>query len=197
MTREARRDRLMFLVGVPAVALAIGVQWHRGELGGLGERSVLRGPSGDNCGTSSGGCRVNAAMPLAIRKDARALRSPSPRRIEGIGLAGWHTRAVRNRRQINRLRRIILTDGNVTEALNLAATVYGYDLWSKARCETGGTFDPHARNLSSGASGLLQFLPSTWRSTPFGRFSVWSPYANALAAGWMHRAGRGNEWSCP
>jgi hypothetical protein len=38
--------------------------------------------------------------------------------------------------------------------------------------------------------------PSTWRSTPYGVFSVWSPYANALAAGWMHLNGRGGEWSC-
>lgn len=85
----------------------------------------------------------------------------------------------------------------VTEAINLACTVYGNcaTLWRRAGCETGGTFNPRAYN-SSGASGLFQFLPSTWRTTPYRNYSVWSPYANALAAGWMLSVGRGNEWSC-
>ena len=46
------------------------------------------------------------------------------------------------------------------------------------------------------SSGLYQFLPSTWASTPYAGFRVDSPYANALAAGWMHAHGRGGEWSC-
>ena len=64
----------------------------------------------------------------------------------------------------------------------------------KAWCESRR--HPRALNASSQASGLFQFLPSTWRSTPYAAFSVWSPYANAQAAGWMHRAGRGGEWVC-
>ena len=81
------------------------------------------------------------------------------------------------------------------EAIGLACAVYGHcdELWRKARCESG--LNPYARNGSE-ASGLFQFLPSTFRSTPFGRFSIFSPYANALAAGWMHSAGRGGEWVC-
>jgi hypothetical protein len=86
---------------------------------------------------------------------------------------------------------------SVVEAINLACATYGWcsTLWRKADCETGGTFSPTAHN-PSGASGLFQFLGSTWRSTPYGRFSIWSPYANALAAGWMHANGRSGEWSC-
>jgi hypothetical protein len=101
-------------------------------------------------------------------------------------------------RQLHQQRQLMLHRPQVAEAINLAATVYGNaaTLWRKARCETGGTFSPRAYNGSSGASGLFQFLPSTWRSTPYGVFSVWSPYANALAAGWMHAAGRGGEWVC-
>jgi len=101
------------------------------------------------------------------------------------------------RRDLRSQRRLLLARPDVGEAINLAALVYGFQttLWRKARCETGGTFDPGARN-ASGASGLFQFLPSTWRSTPYAPFSVWSPYANALAAGWMHRVGRGGEWVC-
>jgi hypothetical protein len=86
----------------------------------------------------------------------------------------------------------------VAEAINLAAATYGHaeELWRKARCETAGTWNPRSYNPSSGASGLFQFLPSTWQSTPYRRFSIWNPYASALAAGWMHAHGRGHEWAC-
>lgn len=98
--------------------------------------------------------------------------------------------------QVRRLHRVLRQTSSVAEAINLAAAVYDVSsatLWRKARCESG--LEVYARN-PSGASGLFQFLPSTWRSTPFGGFSIWSPYANALAAGWMHRVGRGGEWVC-
>jgi len=109
-----------------------------------------------------------------------------------------HRKVVALRHELRATRRLMLHRPQVREAVNLAATVYGFGstLWRKANCETGGTFSPTSYNSSSGASGLFQFLPSTWRSTPFGSFSVWSPYANALAAGWMHQAGRGGEWVC-
>jgi hypothetical protein len=132
--------------------------------------------------------------------------------FDGHGGEWWAARARRNRleadelheqlkdlrKSLRRQRRVLLSRPNVVEALNLAAATYGYGptLWRKARCETGGTFDPRSRNRSSGAAGLLQFLPSTWRTTPYARFSIWSPYANALAAGWMHHVGRGSEWTC-
>lgn len=106
-------------------------------------------------------------------------------------IAGLRAQAVKSRR-------LMLREPQVVEAINLACATYGYcsTLWRKARCETGGTFDPNAKNRRSSASGLFQFLSSTWASTPFGRFSVFSPYANALAAGWMHEQGRGGEWTC-
>lgn len=88
-------------------------------------------------------------------------------------------------------------------AIALASVAYRVDygmLVRKAHCETGGTFDPYARNRTAigreHASGLFQFLPSTFRSTPYAAFSIWDPYANALAAGWMHSVGRGGEWVC-
>jgi len=132
-------------------------------------------------------------------------------RFNGLGPERWAQRArqatralASARRQVSSLRlelrvqrRIVLRKPQVAEAINLACAVYGYcaTLWRKARCETGGSFSPTSYN-SSGASGLFQFLLSTWRSTPFAAFSVWSPYANALAAGWMHANGRGGEWVC-
>jgi Transglycosylase-like domain len=126
-------------------------------------------------------------------------------KYNGAGPERWAQRWRREHRlllavraELRRQRRVLLSRPHVVEAVNLSCAVYGScpTLWRKARCETGGTFDPGARNPGSGAAGLFQFLPSTWRSTPFGVFSVWSPYANALAAGWMHAHGRGNEWSC-
>ena len=86
----------------------------------------------------------------------------------------------------------------VIAAINLACATYGNcaTLWRRAGCETGGTYLASARNSSSGATGLYQFLLSTWNSTPYRMFKRTNPYANALAAGWMIGAGRGNEWSC-
>lgn len=55
--------------------------------------------------------------------------------------------------------------------------------------------DPNAYNRRSGASGLLQFLPSTWRSTPWASFSIWNGAAQWQAARWMISVGRLHEWS--
>lgn len=83
------------------------------------------------------------------------------------------------------------------QAVRMAAVAYGQSedvLLRKARCESG--MWPYADNPSSDATGLFQFMPGTFRGTPFGRFSIWNPYAQALAAGWMHARGRGSAWEC-
>ena len=122
-------------------------------------------------------------------------------RFDGAGPERWALRFRRERqlterllRALHRQRYVLLHRPDVGEALDLAATVYGHetDLWRKASCES--TLNPFARN-PSGASGLLQFLPSTWATTPFARFSLFSPYASALAGGWMLAHGR-DEWQC-
>jgi hypothetical protein len=61
------------------------------------------------------------------------------------------------------------------------------------RVESRG--DPNARNRS-GASGLGQFLPGTWASTPQGRagLSVFNPAANRAAIQYMLDAGRAREF---
>ena len=64
----------------------------------------------------------------------------------------------------------------------------------KAWCES--RMRPGAYNASSGAAGLFQFLPSTWRTTPYRWHSIWSPRWSSLAAAWMHHVGRGGEWAC-
>jgi hypothetical protein len=56
--------------------------------------------------------------------------------------------------------------------------------------------NPWAVNPRSGASGLGQFLPSTWLTTPQGRagLSVFDPVANRAAVNYMLAAGRGREF---
>jgi hypothetical protein len=117
------------------------------------------------------------------------------RKVQGKNAAQWHHVAQRYLSRRRSLQRAIRFDPEVTNAINLACVIYGScsSLWSKARCESH--LWRYAHN-PSGASGLFQFLPSTWGSTPFRAFSIYDPYANALAAGWMHRAGRGGEWVC-
>jgi hypothetical protein len=54
-----------------------------------------------------------------------------------------------------------------------------------------------AVNPRSGAAGPLQFLPSTWKTTPQGKagLSVFDPVAARAAARWMLSVGRGREFS--
>jgi hypothetical protein len=108
-----------------------------------------------------------------------------------------HRRYLAAHRRVRQLTRTLAHHSSTREAIDLACAVYGscQTLWSLARCETGGTFDAHAYNRS-GASGLFQFMPGTFNSTPFSSLSIWSPYANALAAGWMLTQGRRGEWVC-
>jgi hypothetical protein len=63
-----------------------------------------------------------------------------------------------------------------------------------ARCES--SLDPCAFSKSGPYYGLYQFLKSTWKTTPYGDKSIYDPKAQALAAGWMWKQGRKNEWSC-
>lgn len=47
------------------------------------------------------------------------------------------------------------------------------------------------------SSGLYQFKPSTWRTTPYRWRSIWSAKFQALAAAFVyHRDGGGSEWEC-
>jgi hypothetical protein len=63
-----------------------------------------------------------------------------------------------------------------------------------ARCESN--LDPCAVNKSGPYYGLYQFLKSTWKTTPYGNKSIFDPKAQAMAAGWMWKQGRKNEWAC-
>src|SRR6266567_9142019 len=54
-----------------------------------------------------------------------------------------------------------------------------------AKCESN--YNPYAVNRSSGASGLFQFLPSTWAGMPQHTQSVFDPTANAQAAALLYQ----------
>ena len=62
-----------------------------------------------------------------------------------------------------------------------------------AMCESGD--NPYARN-PDGASGLFQFMPSTWAGTPYASSSVFDPVANARAAAWLYARRGASAWSC-
>ncbi len=70
------------------------------------------------------------------------------------------------------------------------------DMLRVARCESN--LNPRAVNSSSGASGLFQFMPSTFAGTPNGKRgeNIFNAYSSADAAGWMWANGMRNHWAC-
>ena len=178
---------------VGACVLCLVVAWSPGASDGTtpppSQEEPTTGQSGSTSEAPPG--RLGGRRPLRVKVDGHGVKWWAARaRANGESARSW-------RRSYLSTRRELLHRPDVVEAINLACATYGWceTLWRKARCETGGTFNPGVEN-SSGASGLFQFLPSTFASTPYARFSIWSPYASALAAGWMHEQGRGDEWTC-
>ena len=63
-----------------------------------------------------------------------------------------------------------------------------------AWCES--RYHPNSVNSDSGASGLFQFLPSTWSGTPYASYSPFDPRYNALAAAWLYSRYGPGRWVC-
>jgi hypothetical protein len=63
-----------------------------------------------------------------------------------------------------------------------------------AWCES--RYHPNSVNSDSGASGLFQFLPSTWSGTPYASYSPFDPRINALAAAWLYNRYGPGRWVC-
>ncbi len=63
-----------------------------------------------------------------------------------------------------------------------------------AYCES--RYHPNSVNSDSGASGLFQFLPSTWGGTPWASQSPFDPVANAQAAAWLYNRYGSGRWVC-
>jgi len=63
-----------------------------------------------------------------------------------------------------------------------------------AKCESN--YNPNAVNSYSGTEGLFQFMPSTWRSTPYGHHNVFDPWYNSLGAAWLYQRDGPGQWQC-
>ena len=125
---------------------------------------------------------------------------------QGRDVRWWANHAVQARKDANarkvvirRLRhaRLAQFEPPYEHAATLAAIAYDVNattLIRKGRCESINW--TKFTNTTSHAMGPWQFLSTTWATTPFARFSPYDPIAAALAAAWMHRVGRGSEWSC-
>lgn len=142
--------------------------------------------------------------PAALLAAALLLGSGTPAAAP-VGREDAHLRRVggelRRLHLLNaRLRQALRHAPSVQEALSLASVAYGVPRWQLAAvagCESHQ--QAGAYNRSSGATGLMQFLPSTFAATPFGRagLSIWSPYANVMAAAWKVREEGGfGAWTC-
>jgi soluble lytic murein transglycosylase-like protein len=62
-----------------------------------------------------------------------------------------------------------------------------------AACESG--YNPNAYN-PGGPSGVFQFMPGTFRGTPYGSQSIFDATANVYAAAWCYQQHGGGAWSC-
>ncbi len=90
-------------------------------------------------------------------------------------------------------------DQAIIDIIYAAADKWGQpraDMLRVARCESN--LNPNAVNRSSGASGLFQFMPSTFAFTPNGKAgeSIFNARSSADAAGWMWANGMRNHWVC-
>jgi hypothetical protein len=87
---------------------------------------------------------------------------------------------------------------NIAKIINDALRPLGADAvtWAMriAWCES--RYHPNSVNSSSGASGLFQFLLSTWSGTPWASQSPFDPVANAQAAAWLYNRYGPGRWTC-
>lgn len=86
---------------------------------------------------------------------------------------------------------------DIVAIIYAAAARYGQngdDMLRVAECESG--LDPSQVTPPYNASGLFQFLPGTWATTPYADQDIFDPVANANAAAWMWSVGRRGEWVC-
>ncbi len=139
---------------------------------------------------------------VALGNEDDPTPAPVPKAAETVprgkfvkAVKGWQ----RERARADRLEATLRHDPSVKEAISLAAFTYGVDAGAMSRiafCES--RFDPNARNPTSTASGLFQFLTSTWAGNRYGAagFSVWSPAASALGAAYHMSKYGDRAWAC-
>lgn len=101
------------------------------------------------------------------------------------------------------MRRVVNTpDARV--ALQVAGAAYGQSWQQMRSCWLSEGYrlaERFQRRITrdnrqgSGATGPAQFMPSTFRSTPFGHLDIHNVVAQAMATGWMWANGRRGEWA--
>jgi len=74
----------------------------------------------------------------------------------------------------------VASSGSVTGEIQAVFGPYASQALHVAACESG--YNPNAYNAGSGASGVFQFLPSTWAGTSFAGYSPFNASANIQAA---------------
>lgn len=105
-----------------------------------------------------------------------------------------------------RARRVSLTHPDAVIAARLAGLAYGQDPGALLRCADSEGWDWRNRyarhntvpnSTGSGAYGALQFMPSTFASTPQGRagLPIYRVDVQLFAAGWMWQRGMRNHWA--
>ena len=90
---------------------------------------------------------------------------------------------------------------DIEAIIRAAADTWGADptqLLRVAWCES--RYNPNAYNASSGASGLFQFLATTWAPNSvragYAGASVFDPVANANTAAYMFAHQQARQWAC-
>jgi hypothetical protein len=123
----------------------------------------------------------------------------------GISHQAKHRLARMRHCQLRRLKRwralYHCTQGKVVNCIRDATRIYGGDFSHNVACarsESG--LSPYAHNGGgSGATGLFQFMPSTWSRTlarmGTGQKSIYSAKWQARAAVWKFRHDGFGEWS--
>ena len=89
------------------------------------------------------------------------------------------------------------TSEQIIDFIYAAAKHYGVngdDMLRVAKCESN--LNPFNVTAPHFATGLFQFLPSTWATTIYAERDIFDPEVNAYAAAWMWSVGRRNEWAC-
>lgn len=130
------------------------------------------------------------------------------RAVNGVESERVLVSSVELRAPVNEIRRIgarprpaPAAPAEIESIIRAAAAKYGADaqqLLRVAWCES--RYNPAAYNAILGASGLFQFIPSTWAANSvragYGGASVWDPVANASVAAWMFAHGQAGQWAC-
>jgi soluble lytic murein transglycosylase-like protein len=125
---------------------------------------------------------------------ARALTRAGSRRAAGAALLAAAVPATARAGDRCKVRD---SEDEILGYIRKAARKYGQSkktMIRVARCESN--LNPCAVNRSGPYYGLFQFLKSTWKTTPYGKQSIYDPKAQAMAAGWMWKQGRKDEWAC-